>query len=112
LQAVPRGQAEAARALGLNSVLVVCLIVLPQALKAVIPAIVGQFIALFKDTALLALFGLLELTGISRSILAQPEFLGRYAEVYLFIGLIYWVFCYGMSLASRRLEQKLNASQG
>lgn len=112
LQSVPRGQAEAARALGLNSVLVVCLIVLPQALKAVIPAIVGQFIALFKDTALLALFGLLELTGISRSILAQPEFLGRYAEVYLFIGLIYWVFCYGMSLASRRLEQKLNTSQG
>ncbi|HEY9636441.1 MAG TPA: amino acid ABC transporter permease [Coleofasciculaceae cyanobacterium] len=108
LQAVPRGQAEAARALGLNPALVVLLIVLPQALKAVIPAIVGQFIGLFKDTSLLALFGLLELTGISRSILAQPQFLGRYAEVYLFIGVIYWVFCYSMSLASRRLEQKLN----
>jgi general L-amino acid transport system permease protein len=112
LQSVPRGQAEAARALGLNSVLVVSLIVLPQALKAVIPAIVGQFIALFKDTALLALFGLLELTGIARSILGQPEFLGRYAEIYLFIGVIYWVFCYGMSLASRRLEQKLNRDRG
>jgi len=111
LQAVPRGQAEAARALGLNPALVVSLIVLPQALKAVIPAIVGQFIGLFKDTSLLALFGLLELTGIARSILAQPQFLGRYAEVYLFIGLIYWVFCYGMSWASRDLERRLNVEQ-
>lgn len=108
LQAVPRGQGEAARALGLNPGLVVLLIVLPQALKAVIPAIVGQFIGLFKDTSLLALFGLTELIGISRSVSAQPEFLGRYAEVYLFNGLIYWAFCYSMSLASRRLERKLN----
>ncbi len=108
LQAVPRGQSEAARTLGLNPALVVLLIVLPQALKAVIPAIVGQFIGLFKDTSLLALFGLPELTGISRSILAQPDFQGRYAEVYIFIGAIYWIFCYSMSLASRRLEQKLN----
>jgi general L-amino acid transport system permease protein len=111
LQAIPRGQAEAARALGLNPALVVSLIVLPQALKAVIPAIVGQFISLFKDTSLLALFGLLELLGISRSILAQPQFLGRYAEVFFFIGLIYWIFCYGMSLASRRLEKRLNVGQ-
>ncbi|PSB62938.1 amino acid ABC transporter permease [Chroococcidiopsis cubana CCALA 043] len=110
LQAIPRGQYEAAKALGLSSPLVVLLIVLPQALKAVIPAIVGQFIGLFKDTSLLALFGLLELTGISRSILAQPQFLGRYAEVYLFIGLLYWLFCYGMSTASRYLERKLNVS--
>lgn len=111
LQAVPRGQGEAARTLGLNSALVVLLIVLPQALKAVIPAIVGQFIGLFKDTSLLSLFGLSELIGISRSISAQPQFLGRYREVYLFDGLIYWVFCYAMSLASRRLEQKLNVGQ-
>lgn len=111
LQAVPRGQAEAGSALGLSTPLVVLLIVLPQALRAVIPAIVGQFIGLFKDTSLLALFGLLELTGIGRTILAQPQFLGRYAEVYLFIGLIYWVFCYGMSVASRKLERKLNVDQ-
>ncbi|MDY6900069.1 MAG: amino acid ABC transporter permease [Cyanobacteriota bacterium] len=104
LQSVPRGQVEAAKVLGLNPALVLLLIVLPQALRAVIPAIVGQFIGLFKDTSLLSLVGLLELTGIARSILAQPEFLGRYAEVYLFIGLIYWVFCYSMSLASRKLE--------
>lgn len=110
LQAIPRGQFEAAKALGLSPPLVVLLIVLPQALKAVIPAIVGQFIGLLKDTSLLSLFGLLELTGISRSILAQPQFLGRYAEVYLFIGLLYWLFCYGMSTASRYLERKLNVS--
>lgn len=111
LQSVPRGQGEAASALGLSTPLVVSLIVLPQALRAVIPAIVGQLIGLFKDTSLLSLFALLELTGISRTVLAQPQFLGRYAEVYLFIGLIYWVFCYGMSLASRRLERQLNVSQ-
>lgn len=108
LQSIPRGQAEAARALGLNPAFTVVLIILPQALKAVIPAIVGQFISLFKDTSLLALFGLLELLGMGRSILAQPEFIGRYAEVYFFIALIYWIFCYGMSLGSRRLERQLN----
>ncbi|MCY7322520.1 MAG: amino acid ABC transporter permease [Phormidesmis sp. CAN_BIN36] len=106
LQSIPRGQIEAAKALGLNTPLSLLLIVLPQALRTVIPAIVGQFISLFKDTSLLSLFALVELTGITRSILAQPQFLGRYAEVYLFIGLIYWVFCYTMSQVSRKLEQK------
>lgn len=108
LQSVPRGQIEAAKALGINTPLIVILIVLPQALRNVIPAIVGQFIGLFKDTSLLSLVGLVELTGIARSILAQPQFIGRYAEAYLFIGLIYWVFCYSMSLASRRLEKQLS----
>jgi len=106
LQAIPRGQIEAAKALGFNTPLVIIFVVLPQALRAVIPAIVGQFIGLFKDTSLLSLVGLVELTGIARSILAQPQFIGRYAEVYLFIGFIYWVFCYSMSLASRRLEKQ------
>jgi len=110
LQAVPREQIEAARALGLNPILVVVLIVLPQALRAVIPAIVGQFIGLFKNTALLSIFGFLELTGIARDILAQSEFLGRYQEVYLFIGLIYWSFCYAMSSISQRLEKQLAVS--
>ncbi len=106
LQSIPRGQVEAAKALGLNTPLSLLLVVLPQALRTVIPAIVGQFISLFKDTSLLSLFALVELTGITRSILAQPEFLGRYAEVYLFIGLIYWIFCYTMSQVSRNLERK------
>jgi general L-amino acid transport system permease protein len=107
LQAIPKGQIEAAQALGFNPGLTLGLIVLPQALRAVIPAIVGQFIGLFKDTSLLSLVGLVELTGISRSIVAQPQFIGRYAEVYLFVGLLYWMFCYLMSLASRKLEKQL-----
>ena len=78
--------------------------VLPQALKAVIPSIVGQFISLFKDTSLLAIVGLVDLLGISQSILANPKFIGRYGEVYLFIAAIYWICCYAMSLASRKLE--------
>ncbi|MCT7950709.1 amino acid ABC transporter permease [Ancylothrix sp. C2] len=108
LQSIPRGQAEAARALGLNPFYVIGLIVLPQALRAVIPAIVGQFISLFKDTTLLSIVGLQELMGMSRSVLAQPEFLGRYAEVYLFAGILYWFFCYSMALISQRLEHQLS----
>jgi general L-amino acid transport system permease protein len=105
LQAIPRGQTEAAKALGFNWLQTLGLIVLPQALRIAVPSIVGQFISLFKDTSLLSLFALLELTGIGRSILAQPQFLGRNAEVFLFVGLVYWLFCYTMSLVSRRLEQ-------
>ncbi len=108
LQAIPRGQTEAAKALGLNTPLTIGLIILPQALKISIPAIVGQFISLFQDTTLLAIVGLVELLGISRSILANPKFLGRYLEVYLFIGILYWIFCYGMSVASQKLEKQLN----
>ncbi len=106
LQSLPRGQIEAAKVLGLNAPLRLWLIVLPQAIRMVIPAIVGQFIAMFKDTSLLALFALAELTGIARSILAQPDFMGRYAEVYLFIGLIYWIVCFTLSQVSRKLELK------
>lgn len=108
LQAVPRGQQEAAASLGFNTPMTLSFIVLPQALKIAIPAIVGQFISLFQDTTLLSIVGLAELLGISRSILANPTYLGRYAEVYLFIGIIYWFFCYAMSLGSRKIEEQLN----
>lgn len=111
LQAVPRGQIEAARSIGLNTPLLTILIVLPQALRTVIPAIGGQFIGLFMDTSLLSLFGMLELIGISRAVLANPSYIGRYAEVYIFVGIIYWVFCYSMSLASRKIEQSLEVNQ-
>jgi general L-amino acid transport system permease protein len=107
LQSLPKGQAEAARALGLNIPLTITLIVLPQALKASIPAIVGQFIGLFKDTSLVAIVGLVDLMGVSRTVLSQPEFIGRYAEVYLFVALIYWMFCFSLSQASQKLERKL-----
>jgi general L-amino acid transport system permease protein len=111
LQAVPRGQREAAMSMGLNTPLTLGLIILPQALKIAIPAIVGQFISLFQDTTLLAIVGLAELLGIGRSILANPNYLGRYAEVYLFLGVIYWIFCYAMSLGSRKIEEKLNTER-
>jgi general L-amino acid transport system permease protein len=109
LQSVPRGQIEAAKALGLSTPLIILFVVLPQALRAVIPAIVGQFIGLLKDTSLVSIAGLVELMGISRSILSQPDFIGRNAEVYLFVGLIYWVFCYAMSQGSQQLEKALNS---
>jgi general L-amino acid transport system permease protein len=111
LQAVPRGHREAAMSLGLNTPMTLGLIVLPQALKIAIPAIVGQFISLFQDTTLLAVVGLAELLGIGRSILANPTYLGRYAEVYLFLAVIYWFFCYAMSLGSRKIEEKLNTER-
>jgi general L-amino acid transport system permease protein len=107
LQALPPGQIEASKALGIPWVYTLVLIVLPQALRAVIPAIVGQFIGLFKDTSLLSLVGLFELTGMARSVLSQPDFIGRYAEVYAFIGLIYWVFCSLMAWGSGKIEAKL-----
>ena len=110
LQSIPRGQSEAANALGLSTPLTMALIVLPQALKVSIPAIVGQFISLIQDTTLLLIIGLFELLGISRTVLANPEFIGRYAEVYIFIGVIYWLLCYAMSLGSRRLERQMNTT--
>ncbi|MEO1006918.1 MAG: amino acid ABC transporter permease, partial [Cyanobacteria bacterium J06638_38] len=104
LQSIPRGQWEAAKALGLNSVYTLWFIILPQALKTVIPSMVGQFISLFKDTSLLAIVGLTDLLGMSQSIIANPKYLGRYSEVYLFVAVIYFICCYAMSLASRKLE--------
>lgn len=110
LQAIPRGQSEASSALGLSAPLTIGLIVLPQALKIAIPSIVGQFISLLQDTTLVSIIGLFDLLGISRAILANPNFIGRYSEVYLFIGLIYWVICYAMSLGSRRLEESFRTN--
>ena len=104
LQSIPNGQYEAAHALGLNGFKTMTRIVLPQALTAVIPVLVGQFIGLFKDTSLVALVGLFDLLGIARTILANPNWLGTQQEVYLVIGAIYWVFSYSMSYASRKLE--------
>ncbi len=107
LQSVPRGQVEAARALGLNGFQTLILIVLPQALRAVIPAIVGQFISLFKDTSLVTIVGLAELLGMALAVTNQPEWLGTQREAFLFVAVIYWIFSYSLSWASRRLETAL-----
>ena len=111
LQSIPKGQYEAADALGLSGWQKMVFIILPQALRAVIPVLVGQFIGLFKDTSLVALVGLLDLLGIARGILANPNYIGRQLEVFAFIALIYWVFSYGMSYGSRRLEVALGVGE-
>jgi general L-amino acid transport system permease protein len=111
LQGIGRGQTEAARAIGLNTFQMLWLVILPQALRAVIPAIVGQFISLFKDTSLVAIVGLLDLTGIANSVISQQEFLGRQSEALLFIAAIYFVCCFAMTYASRRLEKRLGVGE-
>ncbi len=106
LQIIPHGQIEAARALGLNPLLTTTFIVLPQALRAVIPAIVGQFISLFKDTSLVAVVGLFELVGIvDRIVSGQAIYRPYQREAYIVIAIIYFVISYAMSDVSRRLEQ-------
>jgi general L-amino acid transport system permease protein len=109
LQSIPRGQVEAAHALGLGPVATMRRIVLPQALRNVIPAIVGQFISLYKDTSLLAIVGFLEVLDVARNVPSQPDFVGQgLASVTLaFAGFIYWVGSYTMSRESRRLEVRL-----
>ncbi len=111
LASIPIGQYDAAQALGLNKVLETILIVLPQALRAVIPAIVGQFISLFKDTTLVVIVGLLDVLGIAKSVTGQRQFIGRHMEVYFFAALLFFVCCYLMSFASRRLEKKLGVGE-
>jgi general L-amino acid transport system permease protein len=112
LAAVPPGQEEAAKAVGMSGFQIMLLIVLPQALRAVIPAIVGQFIALFKDTTLVVIIGISELLLIGRSILnSDPIYIRRQAEIYIFIAAIFWVFSYVMSSASRHLEKSLGVGE-
>ncbi|NCP86008.1 MAG: amino acid ABC transporter permease [Anaerolineae bacterium CG_4_9_14_3_um_filter_57_17] len=111
LQAIPKGQFEAAYALGLGGFQTMLFIILPQALRLIIPILVGQFIALFKDTALVSIVGLFDLLGIAKTVLAQPEFLGYQREVYAFISLLYWVISYGMSYLSQQLEIALNVGK-
>ena len=112
LQAVPLGQMEASRALGLSGWQTTRLIVLPQALRAVIPAIVGQAIGLFKDTSLVFIVGLSDFFNVGLNIVAnQPESLlipgGILLEISLFLALVYWFFAFRMSVASRQLEKQL-----
>ena len=110
LNAVPRGQLEASRSLGLSTAQTLALVVLPQALKVALPALVGQCIALLQDTTLLSIIGLFDLLGIARSVLANPDWLGRYAEVYLVLAVLYWGSCAALSLGSRALEQRLSSN--
>ena len=114
LQSIPKGQIEAGKALGLSPVKAALLITLPQALRNVIPAQIGQFISLFKDTTLAgAALSIVELLKVSEAITKQPEFLGQgyIYEALAFVSLLFWVGSFVMSKESQRLEKRLGVGQ-
>ena len=108
LQAIPKGQYEAAAAMGLGYWRMMGLVILPQALKLVIPGIVNTFIALFKDTSLVIIIGLFDLLNSIKQATTDPAWLGMATEGYVFAALVFWIFCFGMSRYSMRLERKLD----
>jgi len=108
LQAIPKGQYEAAAAMGLGYWRMMGLVILPQALKLVIPGIVNTFIALFKDTSLVIIIGLFDLLNSIKQATTDPAWLGMATEGYVFAALIFWIFCFGMSRYSQHLERKLD----
>jgi general L-amino acid transport system permease protein len=111
LQALPRGQYDAAKSLGMGYWRMHLLVILPQALKLVIPGIANTFLALVKDTPLIFVVGLLELAGMIGLAKTNPKWLGMAIEGYVFAGLVFWVICYAMSRYSQRLEKKLSTER-
>ena len=111
LQALPRGQYDAAKSLGMGYWNMHFLIILPQALKLVIPGIANTFLALVKDTPLIFVVGLLELAGMVNLAKTNPKWLGMAMEGYVFAGLVFWVICYAMSRYSQNLEKKLKTER-
>ena len=107
LQAIPKGQYEAAQALGLSYPKVMGFIVLPQALKLVIPGIVNTFIGLFKDTTLVLIIGLFDLLGVVQLAATNPDWLGFAVEGYVVAAVGFWIFCFAMSRYSMYMERKL-----
>ena len=109
LQAMPQGQYEAARSLGLGYWVSTAFIILPQALRAVVPSLVNEFIALFKNTTLVLIVSLFDLLGIIQAALTDPKWVGLNVEAYVFAGLLFWIVCFGMSRWSQRLEGKVDS---
>lgn len=110
LQAIPRGQFEASSALGLSKVKTMVFVVMPQALKHVIPGIVNTFIALFKDTSLVTIIGLFELLNTVRSAARDVNWSSPTSDItgYVFAGFMFWIFCFGMSRYSIYMEGRLH----
>ena len=106
LQALPRGQYDAAKSLGMGYWRLHLLVILPQALKLVIPGIANTFLALVKDTPLIFVVGLLEVVGMLNLAKTNPKWLGFSMEGYVFAGIIFWIICYSMSKYSQNLEFK------
>ncbi len=112
LQALHRGQAEAGQSLGLKNWQITLFITLPQAIRNVIPAIVGQFIALFKDTTLVFIIGMQDILTYSRAFIqGNPEFIANAQELFIFLAIVFWIFTYTMSSVSRRIEQNLGVGR-
>jgi general L-amino acid transport system permease protein len=112
LASIPHGQTEAAKALGHSNFQITILIVLPQALRAVIPPIVGQFIALFKDTTLASFIAVIELLAVGRAVLtSDPAYIGLQMEIFGFIAAVFWILSFMMSHASRRIEAELGVGE-
>jgi len=109
-QAIPKGQYEAADALGLSYWQKMGLVILPQAIKVTIPNLVGTFISLFKDTSLVMIIGLFDLLSMVTVAANDRDWLGMETEGYVFVALIFWIFTFSMSMYSKRLEKKLDTS--
>lgn len=112
LQAMSRGQYEAAESLGLNYYQTMRLIILPQALKIVIPPTVSILISAFKDTSLVVIIAMFDLLKTTQTVLSNPKWMRSSAEAYIFIAIIYFICCFFMSNYSRRLERELGPSSG
>jgi len=108
LQGMSRGQYEAAESIGLNYYLTMRLVILPQALKIVIPPTVSQLISAFKDTSLVVIIALFDLLKTTQSVLSNPEWMGFSREAYVFIAILYFLGCFSMSNYSRKLERELS----
>ena len=112
LQALHRGQTEAAQSLGLQTWQTTLFITLPQAIRNVIPAIVGQFISLFKDTTLVFIIGMQDILTYSRAFIqGNPEFIASAHELFIFLAIVFWIFTYSMSHISRRIELHLGVGR-
>ncbi len=111
LQAVPDGQYEAAASMGLRFWPATLLIILPQAFRVTIPALVNTFIAFFKDTSLVAVIGLFDLLGAAKAVIVDPKWVGFGVEVYLFVAAIYFAVCYAISRYSQHLELALDVNR-
>ena len=106
LQALPRGQYDAGKSLGMGYWRMHLLVILPQALKLVIPGVANTFLALVKDTPLILVVGLLELVGMIDMAKTNPDWLGFATEGYVFAGVVFWIICFNMSRYSQRLERR------
>lgn len=104
MQIIPRGQYEAAEALGLNYIQRITFVIMPQALRCVVPALVGSIIEVFKDTSLVAIVSLMDLMGIAKRVIANPQFLGRQMEMFVFVATVFFVLCTVLSKLSKKLE--------